>query len=262
MKFTATEEITLHFELDGSAKGQPLVFINSLGTDLRSWDAVVEELAADFLCLRYDKRGHGLSDCPPGPYTLSDFSDDLARLVEILGLGQHAVVGISIGGLIAMDYALRFGNELRGLVIADSAAQIGNPEGWQQRIDDVNARGLAEMAAEILPRWFSSQYAEKCPDEYRGYLNMLARQPAAGYTASCAALRDADLRDRVKELDVPTLVLCGEEDGPTPPETCRQLASSLPQAEFAVIPGAGHLPCIEQPAEFARQVRAFAEALQ
>jgi 3-oxoadipate enol-lactonase len=117
------------------------------------------------------------------------------------------------------------------------------------------------MAPEILPRWFGKDYAELHPAEYQGYLHMLARQPAAGYTASCAALRDADLRERVKELDVPALVLCGEEDGPTPPEICRQLADSLPQAQFTEIRGAGHLPCIEQPAEFARRVRAFAEAL-
>ena len=225
------------------------------------WDAVIPELAEHYLCLRFDKRGHISSPIPIGPYTIEQFSADLNQLLDSLMIHPHVMIGISVGGLIAMDYALRYGGNLDGLVLADTAAQIGTPDGWQQRINALNDHGLPDMAPEILPRWFAAGFAASQPANYRQYLKMLAQQSVAGYAASCAALRDADLRDRISGINLPTMVLCGDEDLVTPPELCADLAASLPNARFATIADAGHLPPIEQPAEFVRQLRDFVGAL-
>ncbi|MEX1143227.1 MAG: 3-oxoadipate enol-lactonase [Anaerolineales bacterium] len=261
MDFCRAGELTTCFSWGGAGNGSPLVFIHSLGTDLRIWDAVVAELKDEHACLRYDLRGHGLSDCPHGPYALSDFTNDLNALLNAVELDQVLLVGISIGGLIALGYGLAHAAQVKGLILADTGARIGTAEGWQERIEKVQKHGLEAVAPEILPRWFAQDFANTQPVEYAGYLNMLARQPARGYVSSCAALKETDLRDGLGELAAPALVLCGEHDNAITPESCRQLAESLPYGIFAAIPNSGHLPCLEQPGEFARQVRAFVETL-
>src|SRR5262245_13144640 len=108
MPFALAGDIALHYQFDGIKTGVPLVFINSLGTDLRLWDQVTPHFADQFPILRYDKRGHGLSDCPPGPYTIRDLSDDLASLLNHLGMHEVILIGISVGGMIALDYTIQF----------------------------------------------------------------------------------------------------------------------------------------------------------
>jgi len=114
----------------------------------------------------------------------------------------------------------------------------------------------------ILARWFSSTFAATAPATYRGYANMLTRTPVEGYAATCDALRDADLREMVPSINIPVLVLCGEEDLATPPDLGRELASALPQARFALIPKAGHLPSLEQPKALATVIQHFLAEIQ
>jgi 3-oxoadipate enol-lactonase len=261
MDFVRAGQLSMHYILRGNSNGQTLVFINALGTDLRIWDAVAAELETEYLCLRFDLRGQGLSDCPIGPYTISDFTNDLDALISVLDLTPTVLVGISIGGLIAMGYGLAYQGRVSGLVLSDTAARIGSSKLWDQRIDQVEQIGMTNMAPDIVPRWVAVGFAVTESAKYAGLLNLLSRQPSQGYTASCAALRDADLRAEISNLDVKTLVLCGEHDVATPTEVCRDLAGRLPNSEFALVAGAGHLPCVEEPVEFSRHVREFVKAL-
>ncbi|HEX9595241.1 MAG TPA: alpha/beta fold hydrolase, partial [Anaerolineales bacterium] len=155
------------------------MFINSLGTTLHMWDASITSLADERLCLRYDKRGHGGSRNADGPYSIEQFSADLNQLLTGLDILPRVVIGISIGGLIAMDYALRYGAELDGLILANTAAQIGSPEGWQQRIEAVQRRGLKAMVTEIVPHWFAEGLLHSHPNRYQYYASMLAAQSVA-----------------------------------------------------------------------------------
>lgn len=257
MKFACVNSVTLQYKLDGQDAASPLVFINSPGTDLRIWDSVIPTFAHDFTILRYDQRGHGLSDAPPGPYSIRTLSNDLDTLMKLLGLNHPVLVGISVGGMIALDYTLQHPDSPRALVLCDTAAQIGTVDGWDTRIEGIRSRGMQAMARELAPRWFAPDFRQRRPDDYQGCLNMLARMPDEGYIATCEALRDADLQDVVGSIQVPALVLCGAGDIATPPDSARALAASLPNARFELIQDAGHLTCVEQPDVVATAISHF-----
>ena len=260
MNFATLNGTNLHYRSDGDPQGTPLVLIHSLGTDLRLWDDLIPRLDPTLRLIRFDLRGHGLSADPAGELTLVDLSADLAALLDHLEIDKAVILGISIGGLIALDFALRNQARVSSLILADTAAKIGTPELWQTRMDTLRAHGMAHLADSILARWFAADFATRCPTQFQGLRTLFTRNSVAGYTAACAVLRDADLRAEVPQIMAPTLVLCGAQDAATPPDVVQELAGSLPNAGFAVLPDAGHTPPIEQPQLMADQINAFLRA--
>lgn len=254
MGFARLNGLTLHYRTAGQATALPLLLVNSLGTDARIWDAVIEPLAARYRVISYDKRGHGLSDAPPAPYALDDHVADLRALADHLGLDRFALAGVSVGGLIAQGFATAHPERLGALVLCDTAAKVGTAQLWNARIAAVTGKGIASISGAILERWFSRAFREARPAEFAGWRNMLERCPVEGYAGTCAALRDADLRRAVGKIDLRTLAVVGEQDGSTPPELVRELVGMLHNARLEIIPGAGHLPMIEQPDRFAELV--------
>jgi 3-oxoadipate enol-lactonase len=146
-------------------------------------------------------------------------------------------------------------------VLSDTAHKIGDDAFWNARIAAIEKGGLESIVDPIMERWFSPAFRRPANAAYAGYRAMFCRQPVAGYVGSCIAVRDADLTAAARAVSVPALCVVGEEDGSTPPALVRSLAELVPGAGYATIPGAGHLPCVEQPEEFTRIVRAFAAAL-
>lgn len=261
MPFAAVSGITLHFTLNGVREGLPLIFINALGSDLRIWDGVLPHFAENFPIIRYDKRGHGLSDCPPAPYSIRNHVDDLAGLLTYLKVEAAILIGISVGGMIAMAYAAQYPERIRGLVLCDTGLTIGTAEMWNERIESVRQKGMSNLGEALVARWFTPAFAEQHPAEYRGYYNMLTRTPVIGYTATCEALRDADLNEAARTIKTKTLVLCGSGDIATPPDVGRTLAQTLADARFGLIEKAGHLPCIEQSDILATSIKHFLREL-
>lgn len=257
MRFATINGITLHYALEGLKDGVPLVFINSLGSDLRLWDKLVPNFADNFSIIRHDKRGHGLSDCPPGPYSIRNHTDDLAGLLEMLKVKDVILIGISVGGMIALDYATNCPQSVRAMVLCDTGPKIGAAEFWKERIEALRVNGMLHMAEIILARWFAPAFPNEYPADYQGYYNMLTRMPVKGYMATCAALRDADLRETVATIKAKTLVLCGAEDLATPPSVGRELTETLHDARFEQIEKAAHLPCVEQPEAMATKIIQF-----
>jgi 3-oxoadipate enol-lactonase len=257
MDFTIGNGLTIHYKLEGTRKGITLVFINALGTDLRIWDGVVPHFTDRYPVIRFDERGHGLSDCPPAPYSIRDFATDLLDLLDQLGIEQAVLVAISVGGMIALDFAGICPERVHALVLCDSAPKIGTADLWNDRINTLRARGMESMAEAILSRWFAPSFKEHSLASYRGYYNMLTRTPVEGYTGTCEAIRDADFTEVTRTITTRSLVLCGSEDVSTPPGLAREMAALLPNAEFQEIAGAGHLTCIEQPDDVAAQIERF-----
>lgn len=246
MQSIAAEGVALHYRLEGPPDGVPVVFSNSLGTDFRVWDPLVPHLPEGLRILRYDKRGHGLSDCPPGPWSIWDHVDDLGRLMDALGLRDAVICGLSVGGLIAQGLATARPELVRALVLCDTGAKIGTRETWDARIEAIGAGGLAMIADAVMERWFTAGFRAD-PARLAPWRNMMVRTPEPGYVRTAGAIRDADLREATSMLRLPCLAVCGEDDGATPPELVRQTAALIPGARFELILGAGHIPSVEQP---------------
>jgi 3-oxoadipate enol-lactonase len=251
MAFTRINGRVLHWRLAGRSDRPVVAFSNSLGSDFRIWDEVVAALADRWQILLYDKVGHGLSDLPDGAYAIDDHTDDLIGLLDHIGAHRAAIVGLSVGGMIAQRLAVRQPERVSALVLCDTAAKIGTAETWAARIAAVESGGIASIADVVLERWFTKAFRQIWPNELRGWRNMLVRSPVEGYVATCAAIRDADLTSEAAKIRVPTLCVVGDEDGSTPPDVVEATARLIPSARFQIIEGAGHLPCIEKPAVLA-----------
>ncbi|WPZ36498.1 3-oxoadipate enol-lactonase [Thalassobaculum sp. OXR-137] len=245
--FVEVDGCVLHVREDGPKNGPVLLFSNSLGTDLRIWDAVVDALSDRWRCIRMDKRGHGLSALGSAPVTLERYAADALGVMDALGVDRAVMVGVSIGGLIAQaTYAAR-PDAFAGLMLCDTAAKIGAADLWQQRIDMVRTDGLEAMADTVLQRWFAPAFHRDRAVDLGGYRQMLTRTPAEGYAAACAALRDADYTAKAAAIAVPCVVICGAEDGATTPEVVSAFAATVPTARYVELPDVGHLPSIEAP---------------
>jgi 3-oxoadipate enol-lactonase len=257
MDFVRINGVLLHYRLAGPAGAPVLALANSLGTDARIWDGVIARLSGHYRILSYDKRGHGLSDTPPGDYGLDDHIDDLLGLLDHLRIERLALAGVSVGGLIAQGFALRAPERLTALILCDTAPKVGDAAGWNSRIDMVKNQGLGAIADMVMARWFSAGFQQQRPDELAGWRNLFLRSDAAGYAATCATLRDADLSSRIGAIATPTLVVAGEDDQSTPVALVRACAAAIPGARFEILPGVGHIPSIEQPAALAGLIGQF-----
>lgn len=260
LRFAKPRDVTLHYHLRAGARGaRPVVFLNSLGTDFRIWQGVAERLG-DMPILMMDKRGHGLSDA--GETSIAGLAGDVADLMDHLGLCAAVICGVSVGGLIAQALAAARPDLVAGLVLCNTGAKIGDAEGWNARISAVESTGIEPMAEAVLERWFSPGFRAGMPAELAGYRNMLTRTTAAGYAATCAAIRDADLSASTQEISVPTACIGGTEDLATPPDLVAALAEMIPDATLTLIDDVGHLPCIEAPEVVADHIAALWTTLE
>ena len=245
----------IHWREDGDPDGAPVVFSNSLGSDLRMWDKIVPLMPAGLRLIRYDTRGHGLSACPAGAYAMGALIRDAERLLDALGVRDSAFVGLSMGGLIAQGLAVKRLDLVRAMVLSNTAAKIGTAQTWAERIASVRADGLGSIAGTIMERWFSRKFRDT--PELLGWRTLFLRTPVDGYAGCSAAIGGTDFITPTSGLTLPTLVIAGSEDGSTPPDLVRETADLVRGSRFHLIRGAGHLPCVEKPAEFAATLSGF-----
>ena len=247
MPFVKVNGGVTHFLDEGPRDAPPIVLTNSLGTDFRIWEELVRPTVGRRRIVRYDKRGHGLSQLGAGPASIADYAADLAGLLDRLTVRSATIVGLSIGGLIAQELVRLRPDLVRSLVLCDTAHRIGTQESWNARIHAVEAGGIEAIADGLMGLWFSKDYRTTSRDSVAGWRAMLTRTPVEGYLAACRAIRDADLTEQARRIAVPTLCIVGDEDGSTPPPLVRELSALIPGASLEVIGGAGHLPCIDRP---------------
>jgi 3-oxoadipate enol-lactonase len=257
MQIANVNGVRLHYRDEGEATGQPVLFINSLGTDFRLWDKVVPLLPKGLRVIRFDKRGHGLSGGPSGDYFMGDLVRDAAALLDYLGVKNALVVGLSIGGMITQGLAAERPDLVRAMVLSNTGAKIATPQIWAERIAAVRADGVEAIADATMSRWFSRNFHEEHGDELAIWRNMLCRTWIEGYLGCSAAIAGTDLYDSTARLRLPTLGIAGNEDGSTPPDLVRENVELVPGSDFAVIKGAGHLPCVEKPEEYAGLLTGF-----
>lgn len=258
MAFAKINGTVLHYEYLTEFEDEPvLVLINSLGTDFRIWLPLIDELTENWSILLHDKRGHGLSDLGQTPYSMEDHARDVIGLMEHLGIKKAILCGVSVGGLVAqMVYKLK-PSLVEKLVLCDTAAKVGTEDSWNTRTATVKDKGIEAIADGVMKVWFTPDFHTNKAAELSGYRNMLVRQSVEGYTGTCVALRDADLTADASKIKVPTLVVVGDRDGSTPPDLVKATADRIAGAQFEIIEGCGHLPCIEQPEKLAELLTDF-----
>jgi 3-oxoadipate enol-lactonase len=235
------------------------VLIHSLGTDRGIWSRETAWLAeSGRRVIAVDLPGHGQSSAQEPPYTIDGLGGDVAALLEeTVGPGSFEVMGISLGGLIAQWLAVELGDRVSALVAANTAARLGTAEGWAERIAAVETGGMAAINETVVPRFFAPDYPTRSPEAFAHHNRVFLGTDPAGYMGCCAALRDADLRDKVSAIMTPTLVLAGGADVATPPALTESLHQQIRDSHFVVIPEAGHVSNLDRPAAFERAVGEF-----
>jgi 3-oxoadipate enol-lactonase len=230
----------LHHRFDGPQDAPVLVLGSSIGTTMDLWKPQLPELTEAWRVLRYDLPGHGGSGVIHG--TVSDIAAAVADLLGTLGLRKFAYAGVSLGGAVGTTLALEHPDRLSSLVLCCTSARFGEPAGWHERAAKVRAEGLDALADLFVGRWFTPGHPRA--GEARA---MLAYVDPEGYAACCESLAAFDVRDRLADVRVPTLVIAGAEDVATPLDHAELLARGIPGAELVVVTGAAHLANLERP---------------
>ncbi len=258
MTYTHVNGARFHYRLDGAANAPVVVFSNSLGTNLAMWDAQIPTLAQKFRALRYDSRGHGMSDVTPGPYTTETLGSDVVGLLDALQIPVAHYCGLSVGGLIGQWLGINASKRFKSLTLCNTAARIGTIDGWNTRIAAIRDGGLAPIADGVASRWFTEDFAKRAPAQVELARQMLLHSPPEGYAATCAAIRDEDLREAVSRVNLPTLVISGTRDVATTPADGRFIAERVPGAQYLEL-NAAHLSNIEAFEPFTTALLKFLE---
>ncbi|GJG88072.1 hypothetical protein tb265_32530 [Gemmatimonadetes bacterium T265] len=254
---TVGDGCRLAYRLDGPAGAPVLLLVNSLGTTLDAWAPQAAAFAGRFRVLRYDARGHGASDVPPGAYSLDRLGRDAVELLDALGIARAHVCGLSLGGMVGQWLGARAPARVGRLVLACTAPYMGPPAGWQERIDAVLREGMGAVVDGVLGRWFTPGFRARSPGAVAPVRAMLLSAAPAGYAGCCAAIRDMDLRPTAPLVTVPVRLVAGVHDPVTPPEQAAAIARALPGGAEVVRLDAAHLANVEQPEAFARAVLDF-----
>ena len=251
--------VDTYYEIHG-AEGRPwLVFSHSLACSTRMWEGQIAAFKDRYRVLVYDTRGHGQSAAPKGAYTLEGLADDLHGLLKHLKIEKPHFAGLSMGGMIGQTFALKYPGVLASLTLADTTSRYPAEAAaaWQDRIRIAETKGMEPLVQPTLERWFTEPFRNDRKEDVARVAAQILKTPVPGYVGCCHAIPKIDVTARLKELKLPALVICGEQDPATPPAMAQDIAQALPGAKLALIPQAAHLANIEQPEAFNRALAGF-----
>lgn len=251
------------YRLEGAAGAPVVTLTHPLGVTLALWDDHVAALTKRYRVLRYDVRGHGGSEAPPGPYTLEQMAGDLFDLLDALGIVETHFVGVSMGGLIGMTAALSRPTRITSLVLCDTTACYGpgvRPM-WDDRIRVAESEGMtAALVDRTMAIWFTDAYRARRPDAVERIADMLRKSDPRSYAAAIRAIGFVDLTERLGAIRCPTLVVVGEQDPGTPPAMARAIHERIAGSQLLVIPGAMHCAVVEHAERFLAALLGFLPA--
>jgi len=239
--------LAINYKLDGPQQGPVVMLSNSLMSNLTMWDDQIAALTgAGFRVLRYDTRGHGRTDAPEVPYSIRQFADDAAALLEALNIAQVHFVGLSMGGFIAQLMAVHYPEKIASLCLCDTACVMPPAHLWDDRIRTAEQSGVAALADGTLQRWFTGAFHQSHPGEIARVRAMIEASPVAGYVRCAAAIREMDQCALLGQIKLPTTIIVGESDPACPVAAAQMLHAGIAGSELVIIPASAHLPNIEK----------------
>lgn len=248
--------MTLHHELAGPHNAPCIVLSTSLGARLQMWQPQMQALTQHFRALRYDMRGHGASPSPAGPYSIADLGNDVLQLLDHHNISSAHFCGISLGGVIGQWLGIHASDRIEKLILCNTAAKVGTDEGWQKRIAEVRANGMASIADTVISRWFTEPFATSHPQVIASIREGMLASNVEGYAACCEALRTSDLRSEIVTITTPTLVIAGSHDAVCTTADAQFLQSQIPNSQQQILPAA-HLSNVEAADHFNQSLLNF-----
>ena len=252
----SSDNAQIHYQTFGDASHPALVFSNSLGTKHSMWQAQMDTFAKDYFVICYDTRGHGQSSAPQGPYTLEQLGQDVVNLLDHLNVEKAAFCGISMGGLTGQWLAIHAADRFDAIVVCNTAAKIGQEEAWLDRAALVREQGLAPIASTAAGRWFTENFVQVHPEVVAELSANLGAGSAEGYASCCEALAKADLREGIRAIQIPVLIIVGAQDPVTTVADGKFMQQRIVNSQLVSI-NASHISNIEQPEAFNQALTEF-----
>jgi 3-oxoadipate enol-lactonase len=243
----------------GPTDGPALVLAHAMGMDSRQWEQILPLLPPTLRIIRYDLRGHGHSSAPPGPYTMGALIRDAETLLDQLNIRDCVFAGSSLGGMVAQGLAVKRLDQIRALVLANTATKRGNKDTWARLIAQIEAQGFEQYLATDFSQSFTPAF-RKTPAADLWQTRHHTQSPQ-GFLGCAAAITGTDFYTTTASLRLATLVIASSSDAITPADMARELANLIPGAGFQLIQKSGHFPMIEQPAVFASAIASFLTAI-
>jgi pimeloyl-ACP methyl ester carboxylesterase len=253
----------LSVNLFGEKTARAIVFVHGFPYDHLMWKAQYEALSEKYFCVAYDIRGLGESEIGDGQYTMESYVDDLVKIIQHLELNKPILCGLSMGGYISLRALEREPNLFGGAMLLDTHPYADDNAGKLKRanaIKKINTEGLAAYVESFVPTCFSKENAEKKPDFFLETLaRCRAQNPIGVKGAQIAMLSRTSTFENLEKIKIPVLVLVGESDNLTPPGKMKDMAEKIPNADFVVVPSAGHMTPIENPQFVTERMEKFLE---
>jgi 3-oxoadipate enol-lactonase len=253
---TVDDGCKIHIETTGSDSAPALMLSNSLGTNLHMWDDQVGEWSKHFRVIRYDRRGHGLSGAPKGPYSMERFGRDVLSVLDALGIEKTHWCGLSMGGMVGQWLGANAPERIGKLILSNTNAYYADKKVWNDRIRFLEANPLEKLVDANMERWFTAGFRARAPQAIARMREIFLTTNKDGYVACCQAIRDMDFRASNPSIAAPTLVIVGAKDPATPPSQGEAIAAAIPGAKVISFEAA-HIANMEQPAPYAKAVLDF-----
>jgi len=251
--------------LEGSSKNKPIIFIHGFPYDHTMWKEQIIALSDKYFCVAYDIRGLGESPAGDGQFTMESFVDDLEAIINKLNLNKPVICGLSMGGYISLRALERMHDKFSAAILCDTRSEADNNEGKLKRaagIKRINSEGLAPFAKDFITNCFGEYFKQNKSNELNKIIEKSSSfNPIGVKGCLLAMLSRTDTTQSLSKLNIPTLIICGEQDALTPPAVMKDMFHKIPNAEFVEIKNAGHMTPIENPEEVNKAIIIFLNKL-
>jgi 3-oxoadipate enol-lactonase len=249
----------IHVEVEGPESAPALMLSNSLGTDLSMWTPQAKAFAEKFRLIRYDRRGHGRSGAPKGPYSMERLGRDVLAVLDALKIEKTHWCGLSMGGMVGQWLGAHAPQRMDRMILSNTACYYADKEIWNGRVKLLREKGLPAIVGGTMERWFTSGFRERAPQTIASMSEILLKTPLEGYIGCCEAIAAMDHREMLAKIKAPVLIIAGKVDPATTVENAEFIRDRVAGSTLALL-DAAHISNVEQPEIYTKTALEFLTA--